>query len=253
MDRVYTVTRQKMLAASPERAWPYLVDGALLSEWFADSGDVRPGGRFNFAFGDGDFFSGSVKEWDPPVSLGLEWRFLDVGPRFDIRFSLLPVGEETEITVQDRGAASPGEAVGLREGWDDFLMRCERIVRTGERSRYRWTDVFGGTAFIEDGPETLSRLEHLESWPDYFPGTGITVRNGTPGRLAMVFHDPAWASVATCGELKVSARLGRCCLHLTHRGWEDLPAEIQVAERRRYAAHWARLLKDIESGSLIRS
>jgi len=151
------------------------VDGAMLTSWFADSAGLRPGGPFHAAFGDGDFFSGMVTEWDPPISLGLEWRFLGVGPSFDIRFSLLPVGDQTELTVTDRGAASVEEASGLREGWEDFLMRCEKLVRTGENSRYRWTETFGGTAYVTQGSAVLPRLADRKLWRAFFPGANTSV------------------------------------------------------------------------------
>jgi uncharacterized protein YndB with AHSA1/START domain len=252
VDPIYTVVRQTMLSAAAEEAWRYLVDGALLTSWFADSDDLRPGGPFRFAFGDGDYFSGNVTEWDPPVSLGLEWRFLGVGPPFDIRFSLLPVGEQTELTVQDRGAASAAEAAGLSEGWEDFLMRCEKFVRTGENSRYRWTELFGGTAFVTDAPAVWSRLAEPAIWRGYFPGAETGVRKGAQA-VEVSFRDPAWGDVCTQAELRVEARRGRCCLHLAHRGWGDLPFDSQVAERRRYAAGWAEFLRQIEAGIPIPS
>lgn len=248
MDRIYTVVRQTMLSAAAEEAWRYLVDGALLTSWFAESGDLLPGEAFHAAFGDGDFFSGRVTEWDPPVSLGLEWRFLDVGPMFDIRFSLLPIGGETELTVQDRGAASVEEASGLREGWEDFLARCAKLVCTGENSRYRWTETFGGTAFVTDAPQAWSHLADSALWRAFFPGAESDVRKGTR-TLNVGFQDPAWGEARTEAELTIAARRGRCCLHIVHRGWGNLPFDSQVAERKRYAAGWAALLKHMESAS----
>jgi uncharacterized protein YndB with AHSA1/START domain len=238
-----------MLPAPAEQAWPYLVDGGLLSKWFADSQDLRPGARFRFAFGDGDFFSGIVTEWDEPVSLGLEWRFLDVGPSFDIRFSLLSLGEQTELSVQDRGAVSVEEACGLREGWEDFLMRCEKFVRTGENCRYRWTEVFGGSAHVADEPVLQSRLRDPGLWRRFFNGSQITVGAGRRD-LTLRFQDPAWDGASTEGELKFETRRGRPLLHVVHRGWAGLPQEIQVLERGRYAACWAAFLRQVECGDL---
>lgn len=250
MAQIYTVVRQTMLAAGAEQAWRYLVDGTLLTKWFADAGDLRPDAPFRFAFGDGDFFSGLVTEWHPPVSLGLEWRFLDVGPSFNIRFSLLPVGEQTELTVQDRGAATVEEAIGLRDGWEDFVMRCEKLVRTGENSRYRWTEVFGGTAFAENVPGILSCLAQPGVWRHYFNDSQIAVETNHEG-LTFRFQDPAWNGVPTQGELKMTTNRGHSCLHVVHRGWETLAPEIQVAERSRYAANWAALLKQVECGGSL--
>jgi len=238
---------QTMLSVGPEEAWRYLTLGALLSSWFADSEDLRPGGPFQFAFGDGDYFSGNVTEWQPSVSLGLEWRFLGVGPSFDIRFSLLPVGEQTELTVQDRGAASVEEAAGLREGWEDFLMRCEKLVRTGENSRYRWTETFGGTAFVRDATALWPRLADPSFWRSSFPDAETVIGQGTQP-LEVSFRDSNWGEARTEAELRIAACRGRCCLHLAHRGWGTLPFDSQVGERRRYAARWAALLQQIETG-----
>ena len=250
MEHVYTVVRQTSLAASAEQCWRYLVDGGSLTQWFADSADVRPGAPFRFAFGDGDFFGGVVKEWDPPVSLGLEWRFLDVGPRFDIRMSLLPLGDRTELTVIDRGAGSVEEASGLHEGWEDFLSRYEKFVRTGENCRYRWTEVFGGTANVPDVPVLWSRLEDPGLWRRFFTGSQIASKPD-PQTLTLQFRDPAWDGVLTQGELKIGTRQGRSLLHVAHRGWAGLPPDIQVTERSRYAAVWAAFLKQVECGDFV--
>ena len=252
VDRIYTAVRQTMLPATAKKAWRHLVEGASLTSWFADSDDLLPGGPFRFAFGDGDFFSGTVTRWEPPVSLGLEWRFLGVGPSFDIGISLLPVGEQTELTVRDRGAASAEEACGLREGWEDFLIRCEQFVRTGKNCRYRWTETFGGTAFITDGPAVWAQLSAPGLWRAFFPAAQTRVGKGTR-KLTVSFRDPAWGEAATEAELSIEARLGRCCLHMAHRGWGALPFDAQVAERRRYAAVWTELLQQIETGKPLPS
>ena len=249
MDRIYTVVRQTMLLASIEQAWRHLVDGPLLTKWFAASGDLGPGSPFHFAFGDGDFFSGFVTAWDPPVSLQLEWKFLGVGPSFDVQFSLLPVEEETELTVRDHGAASIKEAAGLREGWEDFLSRCAKTVRTGENSRYRWTELFGGTAFIRDKAALWASLTEPESWRAFFPGTEIGIQANAPERLSVEFRDPAWNGLRTNGQVRLSSRKGQACLQATHGGWSSLPTVLQVEERARYASAWTRLLQEIETQS----
>jgi uncharacterized protein YndB with AHSA1/START domain len=250
MEHVYTVVRQTLLTATAEQCWPYLVDGGRLTQWFADSDDLRPGASFRFAFGDGDFFGGVVTQWDPPVSLGLEWRFLEVGPSFDIRFSLLPLGDRTELTVIDRGAESLEEASGLHEGWEDFLMRCEKFVRTGENCRYRWTEVFGGAANVVDVVGLWSQLEDPGLWRRFFAGSQIAMRADTQA-LTLQFRDPVWNGASTQGELKIGTRHGRSLLHVAHRGWGGLPLDIQVTERSRYAAVWAAFLKQVECGDFV--
>src|SRR5205823_3337362 len=101
-------------------------------------------------FGDGDFFTGIVLNWEAPISLHLSWRFMGVGPEFEVRFSLLSQGEQTEVSVQDHGALTSEEAEGLHQGWEDFLMRLEQVIRTGQNSRYRWTEVISASSFAAD-------------------------------------------------------------------------------------------------------
>src|SRR6476620_11231515 len=88
--------------------------------------------------GDGDFFSGSVIEWDPGIILGVRWKFVGCGPEYEVRYSLLRRKQGTELTVQDRGALSVEEAECLRVGWSEFLMRFEQALLKNVNGRFNW-------------------------------------------------------------------------------------------------------------------
>jgi uncharacterized protein YndB with AHSA1/START domain len=105
----------------------------LLRCWFADA--ERFGTDwFEFQFGDGDFFAARVLVLHPPTSLTLNWRFLGVGPTFDIQDQLTAVGDSTDVVVTDRGALTEDERRSLCDGWADFLERLDTFSTTG-----RWS------------------------------------------------------------------------------------------------------------------
>ena len=78
---MHTVSASIPIPHAPPEAWRDLTEGERLSCWFATSGDLRPGAPFQLDFGDGDFFVGEVTRWEEARCLGLEWRFMGLGPR----------------------------------------------------------------------------------------------------------------------------------------------------------------------------
>lgn len=244
-----TVVRQKLVPARWDECWPYLSEPHLLGEWFADTDQIRIGEPFRFDFGDGDFFAGRVVHVERPCSLFLEWRFMDVGPMFEIHWTALPAGDgETEITVRDRGATTVEEARGLQEGWEDFLMRLEQRLRTGQPCRYRWTEVLGATAFAGDTPELREALSDADWWRMQFPGEKFEL-HAADGEYTLVFSATAWGPVRTEAKVKLSRRDDLSCVSFVHQGWSNLAFGMQVPERARFARMWAKTLKVLETAS----
>ena len=248
MIRRYTIVRQTSVCATLERCWPYLTDPQLIGEWFADTrGAFVTGGNFEFHFGDGDFFRGFVQAADEPVSLRFRWQFMGVGLTSEIEYALLPLGGgQTMVTVIDRSEHTDAGAAEMCEGWDDFLSRLARRIRTGENSRYRWTETIGCGAVFPGTPENArTYLRDRAVWAA-FPQTETVVSEGGD-ELTVSMASPAWNGCET--EATLGFRLSETGTYVSviHRGFDLLSADIQFDERRRYAAYWAAFLAELEA------
>ncbi|HKR14756.1 MAG TPA: SRPBCC domain-containing protein [Pyrinomonadaceae bacterium] len=247
-----TVVKEKFIPAGIDEVWKCLTDGILLTQWFATTDGLTPDGGFVFDFGDGDFFSGQVVHWQAPTSLGFTWKFLGVGQMSRIDYSLQPEGESTFLVLRDHGALTPEEAVGLDEGWDDFLMRLSRRIETGQPCRYRWTETFGGAAFLgNDTPITVSDFDD-SWWRANFPGIHITpdpVQPNTSNAKRFIVRDDAWSAwgdLTTTATLRVRHLPGGVWASVSHEGWVKFPESEQVGERRRFARLWENALRRLE-------
>lgn len=244
-----TVVKEKIIPAGIDEVWKYLTDGELLTQWFATTDGLRPNGGFVFEFGDGDYFSGRVVEWRKPATLGITWKFLGVGHQSRIDYSLQADGQSTFLTLRDNGALTPEEAVGLDEGWEDFLMRLTGRIETGQPTRYRWTETFGGAAFL--GTDTPIEVDVFDEqwWRRNFPGIEVTldpVQPNVSNAKRFIIREDAWGDLVTTATLRVRHLGGGFWATVSHEGWVKFPESRQLGERRRFARLWARALKRLE-------
>lgn len=242
-----TVVKEKSIPAGVEEVWRHLTDGALLTSWFADTEGLRPGGEFVFGFGDGDFFSGRVAGWDPPATLRLGWRFMGVGPTYDILYTLCRDGEATRLTVRDEGALTRAEAEGLAEGWEDFLTRLERRVRTGEPARYEWSEAICVTALLgRRAPAGVETFREPDWWRANFPGARVSPEGAQTDAAKFSLREEDWGGAATTVAVNVRRFGDTACAEINHAGWTGLAPGRRIAERRRYAGLWAEALRRLE-------
>ncbi|HEU4767103.1 MAG TPA: SRPBCC domain-containing protein, partial [Pyrinomonadaceae bacterium] len=210
-------------------------------------------GSFVFDFGDGDFFSGRVVQWHQPTSLGFTWKFLGVGQTSRIDYTLKSEGESTSLILRDHGALTPEEALGLDEGWDDFLMRLTRRIETGQPCRYRWSETFGGAAFLgSDTPITVNDFDD-QWWRTNFPGIQITpdpVQPNASNAKRFIVRDDAWGDLTTTVTIRVRHLPGGDWASVSHEGWIKFPESEQVGERRRFARLWENALRRLEENSV---
>lgn len=248
-----TVIKEKFIPAGIDEVWKYLTDGILLTQWFATTDGLKPNGSFVFDFGDGDFFSGRVVQWHEPTSLGFTWKFLGVGQTSRIDYTLKSEGESTSLILRDHGALTPEEALGLDEGWDDFLMRLTRRIETGQPCRYRWSETFGGAAFLgSDTPITVNDFDD-QWWRTNFPGIQITpdpVQPNASNAKRFIVRDDAWGDLTTTVTLRVRHLPGGDWASVSHEGWIKFPESEQVGERRRFARLWENALRRLEENSV---
>jgi uncharacterized protein YndB with AHSA1/START domain len=240
----HSAEAQVEIARSPVEVWSCLTAGERLTAWFANSGDLSPGGAFQFDFGDGDQFTGRVTGWHPTHQLELEWRFMGLGPRFLIRFDLEPIAQGTRVRVRDTGSRTAADADSLREGWIDFIGRLQRHVETGENARYEWSQTIGTAVCAPGAPQqVLTDLRDPTWWSSGFPGLHVTSLPA-PGanQLAFDFHAPQWGEHTTRAVVTVEPDAQGSYVGVSHVGWTELPLDIRIAERRRVAGLWREAL-----------
>lgn len=245
---MYYVIRQRQVPVPREEVWCSLTEPARIAQWFADVDRFSPGEPFRFSFGDGDFFAGTLHQAAPPESLHLAWKFMGIGPEFEVRYFLTPLdGGGTEVTVQDYGALSLEEVMSLRQGWDDFLMRLDQFARTGRNVRYTWSESIGIGALLHcANPGMPPELEDPLWWRRHFPSAHLARERPAECQMLLRFEESDWKGAATEALVEFATVGFDTYLGLTHRGWPDLPAMRQIVERRRYAGLWLGALKALE-------
>lgn len=243
---MHTATARRMIPADVTSVWQLLTSGEQLSQWFADADDVREGGTLQFSFGDGDFFTGAVRRWEPPHDLSWSWRFLGVGPTFDIHFALRAVDGRTLVTVTDTGAMSAIEAESLAEGWRDFLERLADYAATGRRTRFVWSESIAAAVLLPRDAESPRALFSAAWLRQQFRDAEIETMD-VNGDVSVTFCDPAWNGVTTTARIHATALADSIHVSVTHSGWPALAPEQRFDERRRYAGLWQHALAQLET------
>ncbi len=246
-----TIERSVAICGSLAECWRNLTEPESIRLWFADveGGLDRPGAKFSFHFGDGDFFSGRVLTRQEPAMLRFEWQFMGVGGVSSIAYCLHGVDAHNSILkVSDEGEYSDRAVVELSEGWDDFLSRLARKMATGENARYRWSEqIDTGVIVTADVPSALAKVRDAAWWQAVFPKNTVGV-SAVPDGAAVVFGDAAWSGHETEANVKVTERSGGAGISVSHAGWLSLSREIQFDERKRFAGLWATALRRIQDG-----
>jgi uncharacterized protein YndB with AHSA1/START domain len=255
MTQHLAAVQQVIVPGDVGHCWNYISDPRLVSEWFADTDQIKLNQPVQFVFGDGDFFTGTILELEAPTFMRLVWKFMSVGAQSDISLFLCPVDGKTEVTVVDRGEYTTQTAAELREGWRDFLSRLERRITTGENSRYRWCigDGDGPGIWIEavvqcDKPLMVRTLRDLGWWRDAFPHSDPVLQMPGPGdeSVQAIFQEAEWSGQQTKATVEIAARRDGLGVSVAHTGWTGLPRDIQLDERRRFAALWQHALLKME-------
>lgn len=237
---MYTVVAQQQIPLPVNEVWDHLTRPELLSKWFADASPLVPGEPVRLDFGDGDFLSGRVVEWDPGIILGLRWRFIGQGPEYDVRYSMLRRKDGTELTVQDRGAITQEEAECLRVGWTEFLLRLNKAVVKNVNTRFNWRKAFQFTYEID--PEKCERLVAALTDPNWYhaslDGVYARIQNFDGSELNSIITHEAWGTVETRLRVRLKSIRGANYAFFSHEGWAQLPGNFAENERRRFVAVW---------------
>ena len=123
------VERETFVSCTPEEAWRWWTEPALLVRWMGSVAevDLRPGGAIRIAYGNGAVMAGELVTLDEPWRLDFTWGWEDptevVRPgqsRVEVVFE--PVEGGTRVVVRHLDLPE-GERAGHAEGWDYFLGR----------------------------------------------------------------------------------------------------------------------------------
>ena len=244
---MYTVVAQQQIPLPVHQVWAYLTRPELLARWFADSPPLASGDPVRMEFGDGDFLSGRVVEWDPGIILGMRWRFIGHGPEYEVRYSMLRRKDGTELTVQDRGAITQEEAECLRVGWAEFLFRLNKAVVRNVNARFSWRPIFQFTYVMK--PLQRGALVSALTEPEWYRRSlGVDAQIGAVDETeinSIVKHE-AWGTAETRLRVKLKNIRGVDYAFFAHEGWPRLPANLAQEERRRFVTVWLGALAELD-------
>ena len=146
------IEREIVIAASPETVFEFLVDGALMAQWFglAHTLDPRPGGPFRVECGHGNVARGWYTEVVPGRRVAFTWGWEPGHEGRDLSLrTLLPGTSLVEIDLEPKEG---GTLVRLRhsklpkdlskmhgERWAYYLTRLELAARGREGGRKQST------------------------------------------------------------------------------------------------------------------
>lgn len=234
-----------------------------------DPADI--GGEFVYDFEDGEFFYCRTTEVQPPkgadeAQLVYSWRWVGVGPATRVRWSLSATRSGgTAITATEEAFNPPSDWRGWNgNGWPGILDQLAGYLRTGTSWRWPWRRM-GPYVQIEldstpyDAWELLSKPESLRYWLQrryggFTTGDRLTLIMGdASGVVEMAVHrhvEPnqlfpsflpwlefglkraSWPEELS-GKLYIEpAGLNRSLFQIFVENWENLPADIQLEERR---------------------
>ncbi len=130
------------IAATPERIWQALTDGAFTRQYFFGFlADVEPraGGAFRLLYPDGRVhIAGEVLDWSPPRRFSCTWtvegveRFGEL-PECIVTYEIEPAGDAVRLTMTESHSWDVPEAIlaGGQAGWPAILSGLKSLLETG--------------------------------------------------------------------------------------------------------------------------
>jgi uncharacterized protein YndB with AHSA1/START domain len=229
-------------------------------------------------FEDGEFFLVRTQSSQPAADdrggeLRWLWRWLGIGQPTSVTWRLDPAPEGgTVLTTTEEATNPPADwQTWNGGGWPGILDQLAAYLRTGAEWRWPWRRM-GPYAQVELAAPPFQAWDQLMSpsavkfWLQRMAGTlaaGDTVKilmgdaSGTvqlavsavvdAGQqppsflpyLDFALRRKAWVNDVG-GRLWIEpAGWGRSLLQVFHYGWEDLPAELQLSERKIVTSFWA--------------
>ena len=268
-----TVEVTRAVQAPVADVWEALTLPDVVEKWFGRlTSPLVAGQPTRLEFGDGDFFEIAVTRLYPPTSVGYSWRFLGIGPRDNISWSIAPKGSGCLVTVRDTEAwRTKEDAALLRKGWLDFTNRLEKFLRKGKPTRYPWRHEFDGSIELASVVGVAWRLLFERGGPakwlplgesGFQQGADFTIDDGLePSRFKITrleFNPPTGLEFdikadewlyPTPGKFNLSPRNLSTLFSVSHNGWEaiSLDKDYQKEQRKRFCAFWIKTLQGAQS------
>ena len=228
-------------------------------------------------FEDGEFFLCRPLYADEAVDdpraweLRYVWRWLGIGQQAQVTWRLEPTEAGTHVSVTEEAFNPPADwQTWNGGGWPGILNQLAAYLRTGTSWRWPWRRM-GPYVQIELplGPfeawNALTSPAALQFWlqrshGELAPGGTLRLVMGDasgavemgvreiaePGQrfpsflpsMAFALRRPSW-NAEVGGYLWIEpAGLGRSLLQVFHQDWENLPAELQLSERKIVTGFW---------------
>lgn len=243
---MYTVVAQRQIPLPVMQVWDYLTVPELLAKWFADARVVSTDEPLLLEFGDGDFFSGRIIEWEPGIIFGVRWKFVGHGPEYEVRYSLLPRKQGTELSIQDRGGITLQEAECLRVGWSEFLLRLEKAIVKNVSTRFAWRKAITFTVGVDsiNEPQLLTALRDAAWYERSLANVNARVNGNGNKEIHVAMTSAGWGKVTTNAHIATKQTRSANYLLVAHEGWAALPGETAPAERKRFVAVWLNALRE---------
>ena len=124
---------ERRYATDAADLWSILTEPERVARWFAPvTGDLREGGAYEVAFGDGDVCRGVIERCEPPKRLELTWQIGDE-PVSRVAAEVHPDGMHA-LLVLDHTRIDDEDILQYGPGWQTYLERVDTLL-TGEAFR----------------------------------------------------------------------------------------------------------------------
>jgi uncharacterized protein YndB with AHSA1/START domain len=267
------VTRIHIPAGAAE-VWSALTEPTALKHWLAlcRGSLAQLHCECVLDFEDGEFFLCHSQEVRPPSLLKYEWRWLGIGQSTTVTWNLEDTGFGTDVTVTEEALNPPGDwQTWNGGGWPGILNQLSAYIRTRMNWRWPWRRM-GPYVQVElpvsifEAWDNLFSDRDLQYWLQTMGGSlaadePLTILMGDasgviemkvreivePGQsppsflpyLTYTLTRPVWRSEVG-GRLWIEpAGWGKSLFQVFHQNWENLPAELQLSERRILTGFWA--------------
>jgi uncharacterized protein YndB with AHSA1/START domain len=278
-DRWERLVTTIVIPAAPDVVWRALVDADALRLWLArcHGSPDELGVDCMLDFEDGEFFLLRSRVASPPADrhageLRWTWRWLGIGQATTVSWRLERADGGTLVTATEEAVNPPADwQTWNGGGWPGILDQLAAYLRTGTEWRWPWRRM-GPYAQVELAAPPFQAWDQLISPPaakfwlqrmagNITAGDTLTILMGdASGTVELIVSDLVDAGQAPPSFLPhlefalrrkawgndVGGRLwiepagwGRSLLQVFHYGWEDLPGDLQLSERKILTSFWS--------------
>lgn len=128
---------ERRYEASPEEVWSALTEPDSIRRWLFADAVLEPwvGGAFGLAWSGGERAGGSVRVWEPPRVLEVDW---DHGELHTVLRIEVMAAESGAVLVLDHRNVTAKAALGIGPGWHAHLEGLGELLSGGSPSVERW-------------------------------------------------------------------------------------------------------------------